>query len=161
VEHGDDPARIDHVWIDLDCGSVGIVRGSVNTFSRRSAATGYDPRVRVGIVRTEWTTLPDVGVFPSTGLDYAGIEAETNVFYETPPKHALERMLVDKADASARIEIWGELYARKKVGLHQIHSRRASCAVPDDFVGRDGALKFYYPQTQIAEMLLFKFCGQP
>ena len=163
VEHGDDPERIDHVWIDIDCGSVGIVRGSVNTFSRRSELAGFDPRVRVGISRSIWVTLPDVGVFPSPGLDYAAIESRTNVFYETPGKVAIEKMLVEKAESAVRIEIWGELYARKKMGLHQIHSRHASCAVPEDKVGSDGALKFFFEADpdRFAELLLFKFCGQP
>ena len=72
-------------------------------------------------------------------------------------------MLVEKAESAVRIEIWGELYARKKMGLHQIHSRRASCAVPEDKVGSDGALKFFFEADpdRFAELLLFKFCGQP
>jgi hypothetical protein len=149
------------VWIDLDCGRVGRVRGSVNTFSRRNDLAGFDPRIRVGILRSTWETLPDVGVFPSPGLDYAIIESEANVFYETPGKAALERMLVDRARMAVRVEIWGQLYARRKMGLHQIHSRRASCAVPEDLVGHDGALKFYFTRDRVAELVLFKFCGQP
>lgn len=137
------------------------MRNSVNTFSRRSELAGFDPRIRVGVVRREWDTLPDVGVFPAHGLNYAAIESETNVFYETPERRELEQILVEKAQASVRIQVWGELYARKKMGLHQIHSRRASCAVPEDLIGHDGALKFFYERDHVAEMLLFKFCGQP
>jgi hypothetical protein len=37
---------------------------------------------------------------------------------------------------------------------------RASSSVPRDYVGRDGAIRFYF-QTGHAELLLFKYCGQP
>lgn len=43
----------------------------------------------------------------------------------------------------------------------KIHSRRASCAVPGDLRGRDGALRFYFESGQATELFLFKFCGQP
>jgi hypothetical protein len=36
---------------------------------------------------------------------------------------------------------------------------RASCSVLRDFIGRDGAIRFYYPDMT-AELLLFKYCGQ-
>jgi hypothetical protein len=41
-----------------------------------------------------------------------------------------------------------------------VHSRRASCSVRTDYVGRDGAVRFYYRENAAAEMLLFKYCGQ-
>jgi hypothetical protein len=37
---------------------------------------------------------------------------------------------------------------------------RASCSVPRDLQGRDGAIRFYYADAR-AELLLFKYCGQP
>jgi hypothetical protein len=37
---------------------------------------------------------------------------------------------------------------------------RASCSVARDLIGRDGAIRFYFPEGT-AEMLLFKYCGQP
>ena len=63
--------------------------------------------------------------------------------------------------AAIRAEVWGELYATDHIGVHQVHSRRASCAVTTDLKSRDGALKLYYPQDNLAEAFLFKFCGQP
>ena len=64
------------------------------------------------------------------------------------------------ARAALRIEAWGELYRAQHLGLHQIHSRRASCAVKTDLIGRDGAIRFYLRDGK-AEMFLFKYCGQP
>ncbi len=58
------------------------------------------------------------------------------------------------------MEAWGEFYVRNHIGLHQVHSRRASCSVLKDYQGRDGAIRFYF-QDGTAEMLLFKYCGQP
>ena len=36
---------------------------------------------------------------------------------------------------------------------------RASCSVPRDLIGRDGAIRFYFDDGH-AELLLFKYCGQ-
>ena len=69
-------------------------------------------------------------------------------------------LLIARTRAAVRIEVWGELYRRGHLGLHQIHSRRASCAVSTDLIGHDGALRFYLPEGK-AEMFLFKYCGQP
>jgi len=33
-------------------------------------------------------------------------------------------------------------------------------SVPRDFLGRDGAIRFYFADAR-AELLLFKYCGQP
>ena len=46
-------------------------------------------------------------------------------------------------------------------GIHQLHSRRGSHAVPKDHLGRDGAVQFYFAESQRSELLLFKFAGQP
>jgi hypothetical protein len=59
------------------------------------------------------------------------------------------------------VEAWGDFYFRAHIGVHQIHSRRASNAVPRDLIGRDGAIQFYYREPRVREMLLFKFAGQP
>jgi hypothetical protein len=37
---------------------------------------------------------------------------------------------------------------------------RASCSVRRDYTGRDGAIRFYFDDGR-AELLLFKYCGQP
>lgn len=97
------------------------------------------------------------------GLDYQKIEAAspepvTFVSYTRPE---METLLVEKTSRAIFIEAWGELYLRNKPGIHQVHSRRASCSVPQDYVGRDGAIRYYFKDTGIAEMLLFKYCGQP
>ena len=73
----------------------------------------------------------------------------------------METLLTQKAGAAILMEVWGDIYVHNHAGVHQIHSRRASCAVDQDIVGRDGALKFYYREEQASEMLLLKFCGQP
>ena len=72
----------------------------------------------------------------------------------------LTELLVTKAKTAVRAEVWGELYAKDHLGIHQIHCRRASCAVTTDLKGRDGALKLYYADNT-SELFLFKFCGQP
>ena len=60
-----------------------------------------------------------------------------------------------------RAEVWGELHAKEFLGVRQIHSRRRSDAVEEDLRNRDGALKFYYPEENAAELFLFKYAGQP
>ncbi len=163
VEQGSDPTRIDHVWIEIDCGSAGLLLAAVNTWSRRNAMGGFDPRVRIGLLREPWKRLPAVGLFPSSGLNYAEIESRRNVFYETFEKRQLEQLLIEKANASVVVEMWGQYYARKRPGIHQIHSRRASRGVTEDLIGHDGALKFYFETKdgKTSETLLLKFCGQP
>ena len=119
------------------------------------------PRIRVGIIRSTYTEKPTTGLEECVGLDYATHEQKHNVFYETYEREALTEMLVTKMKVAVRAEIWGELYARDHLGIHQIHCRRASCAVALDVKNRDGTLKLYYPQDNLAEAFLFKFCGQP
>ncbi len=163
IEQGTDPTKIDHVWIEIDCGSAGVLIGAVNTWSRRNEMAGFDPRVRVGLLRESWEELPAVGLFPSSGLDYAEIESRRNVFYETFEKRQLEQILIEKTEASVAIEMWGQYYTRRRPGIHQIHSRRASRGVTEELVGQDGALKFYFEAAdgKASETLLLKFCGQP
>jgi hypothetical protein len=73
----------------------------------------------------------------------------------------LEQLLTEKITRAIFIEVWGELYVRTHVGIHQVHSMRASCSVPRDYIGRDGAIRFYFPENARTEVLLFKYCGQP
>lgn len=160
VEPVVDPAKRDHVWITLEVPPFGRLRLAVNTMSRLNRDAGFDGRVRVAIIRSTYTEKPDTGLEEFPGFDYAKVETKENAFYETLDHDAVVELLVTKAKLAIRAEVWGELYAQDHLGLHQIHSRRASCAVPRDLRNRDGALKLYYPAENLAELLLFKFCGQ-
>ena len=97
----------------------------------------------------------------SPGLDYHSIEAAEPVTYVEYERPALEILLAEKTGRAIFIEAWGELYVRNHLGVHQVHSRRASCSVLQDYRGRDGAIRFYYGADATSEMLLFKYCGQP
>jgi hypothetical protein len=154
------PANIDHFWITVRPGMGEPVRISLSTRSRQSAAAGFDARVSVGLVATTWTELPPPGLIKSPGLDYRVFEQASPVTYADYERPALERLLADKAKRAVFIEAWGELYIRTHIGIHQVHSMRASCSVSRDLIGRDGAIRFYFPDGT-AEMLLFKYCGQP
>ncbi|HZE13239.1 MAG TPA: hypothetical protein VE086_05740 [Chthoniobacterales bacterium] len=154
------PANIDHFWIMIGIGTGEPIRVALSTHSRQNAAAGFDARMRVGVIASTWNELPAAGLSKSSCLDYQSLEAAAPaiyVHYERPP---LELLLTDKAKRAVFIEVWGELYVRAHVGVHQIHSMRASCSVARDLVGRDGAIRFYF-RDQTAEMLLFKYCGQP
>ena len=154
------PANIDHFWITLGLGTGEPIRISLSTHSRQSAAAGFDPRIRLGIVAAPWTELPSPGLVKSSGLDYAAIEHATPVTYVEYARPALEVLLADKAQRATFIEAWGELYIRTHIGIHQVHGMRASCSVARDLTGRDGAIRFFFPD-RTAELLLFKYCGQP
>jgi hypothetical protein len=153
-------SNIDHFWITIRMGDLGPLRIALSTHSRQNAAAGFDARLRIGVVTTTWDGLPAAGMVESPGLDYARIEAETPVKFVEYDRPALEALLTDKSRAAVFIEAWGELYVRTHLGVHQVHSRRASCSVLTDLIGRDGAIRFYYRDGS-AEMLLFKYCGQP
>lgn len=155
------PTNIDHFWISLGIGGREPLRIALSTHSRQNAAAGFDPRVRVGIISSSWQTLPPPGVVGARGLDYQKIEAAEPVTYLEYARPALETLLEEKAGRAIFIEAWGELYLRNHLGIHQVHSRRASCSVLQDYVGRDGAIRFYFGGNATAEMLLFKYCGQP
>ena len=159
VEKADDPLRVDHVWITLEVPPFGRVRASINTLSRFNRDAGFDGRVRVGIVAGTWDEKPQNGLVEEAGQDYAMIEAALPVTYEFYDHDPLAELLMTKAKLAVRAEVWGELYAQEHLGVHQIHSRRASCAVTRDLKGRDGALKLYYTDNT-SELFLFKFCGQ-
>lgn len=162
VEQEEDERKIDHVWITVRAGEFGRVDISLSTASRQSRALGFDPRVRVGVVRDTWTELPLAGVRPvSTPFDYATLEREHAIDYIAHERSAVEQLLIDKARRAVFAEAWGEFYIRAHVGVHQIHSRRASNAVPRDVIGQDGAIRFYFREGHACEMLLFKYDGQP
>ena len=154
------PGNIDHFWITLRIGSGEPLRIALSTHSRQNARAGFDPRVRVAVVASAWSELPAAGLHPCARLDYHEIESSqlvTYLDYERPP---LEALLAGKTSRAIFIEVWGEFYVRNHIGLHQVHSRRASCSVLKDYEGRDGAIRFYF-RDGAAEMLLFKYCGQP
>lgn len=159
VETGRDPLKIDHVWITIRAGQVGRLRIAINTWSLKHAADGFDPRMRVAIFGELWTELAASGVFPTSGLNYADLERAHPVVYRETARPELEELLRVKTERALCIEVWGSFYVRDELGIHQVHSRRASCSVRTDHVGRDGAVRYYYP-GQTAEMILFKYCGQ-
>lgn len=160
VESSDRPEKVDHVWLDIRAGDFGHLRISLSTCSRQSRAAGFDSRVWIGTVRSTWEALPAAGLFPGKPLNYAVIESTHPIDYVPYERPMLEALLIEKAGRAVCAEAWGELYVRTHAGVHQIHSRRASFAVPVDQIGQDGALQFYY-QDSACEMLLFKFAGQP
>ncbi|MFA7234779.1 MAG: hypothetical protein WC076_11790 [Terrimicrobiaceae bacterium] len=160
VEERANPDEIDHVWIRIHAGDAVFV--SVNTSSRKNRLAGFDPRVRVGLSRGTWATLPPHGAEICPANDYAEIESRSNVFFEHYERKPLEDLLMDRCAKACLLEVVGAPYHQRGVqGVHQIHSRRASCAVPGDIRGGDGSLKFYFLSGQATELFLFKFCGQP
>lgn len=161
VEESADPLKLDHVWLTLEVPPFGRLRAAINTLSRINRDAGFDARVRVGIVSSTYTEKPATGLEECAGQDYAHIEATQKIVYKPYKREALTELLVAKLKAAIRVEVWGDLYARDHLGIHQIHCRRASCAVSTDYKNRDGALKLYYPTDNLAELFLFKFCGQP
>ena len=154
------PANIDHFWITVNAGIGNPVRIAVSTRSRQNAAAGFDPRMRIGIVASTFGELPSSGLVRSDGLDYHALEAASPIAYFEYERPALEVLLTERTGRAVFIEAWGELYIRTHLGIHQVHSMHASCSVPRDLIGRDGAIRFYFPDDT-AEMLLFKYCGQP
>jgi hypothetical protein len=163
IEPSFDPVNIDHVWLTLDAGIGSPIEIAINTLSRRNRDAGFDSRVRVGWLREQWTELPLHGVQALERFSYEDFEARANIGYETLDRAAVERLLLDAAGRCVRLEVVGTPYHRRPiVGIHQIHSRRASCAVPEDLSDRDGAIRFYFdaPERE-AHWLFFKFCGQP
>ncbi len=162
MEEHPNPEYIDHVWITMEAGGPERMTVAVNTLSRRNRLAGFDPRLRVGILRGTWQHLPGRGVSRCKGFDYAEIESQANVFFEHYESVALEELLLDTTSRAMLLEVWGAPYhQRRRHGIHQIHSRRASCAVSEDIRNLDGALQFYFPVEQTTALFLFKFCGQP
>jgi hypothetical protein len=159
IERDVDETRIDHVWLDIEAGDEGFFRIALNTWSRSSFASGFDPRIRVAIVASTWNNLPPPGVFRSDGLDYSTIETKNGGRFQPYERTTLEQLLIEKFERAIFVQAWGELYERGHRGLHQVHSRRASAVVHTDYIGRDGAVCLYYENPE-RETLLFKFFGQ-
>jgi hypothetical protein len=157
------PDNIDHFWITISIGHHESLRIALSTRSRQNAVAGFDPRLRVGVITSNWQELPPAGVTTSPGLNYADIEAKADspVTFVEHERPALEKLLEEKCTRAIFIEAWGEFYFRKERGIHQVHSRRASCSVPKDEIGKDGAIRFFFGHDATAELLLFKYCGQP
>lgn len=154
------PANIDHFWITIGIGTGEPIRIAVSTHSRQNAAAGFDSRMRVGIVASTWQELPLAGLVKSACLDYHALETASPVAYIEYERPALEALLTEKTTRAIFIEAWGELYVRTHIGIHQVHSMRASCSVPRDYIGRDGAIRFYFAENARTELMLFKYCGQ-
>jgi len=157
IETSPDPLRIDHVWFYVDAGQPVLL--AVNTLSKLNRDAGFEARVNLGIIEERYETLPISGIELASGLDYRALDQTLKPAYHWMEREEMEMLLLEKGRASCLIECWGEVFIRKQFGLHQIHSRRASCAVEQDFIGRDGAIRFYY-SDQRSELLLLKFCGQ-
>lgn len=160
IEHERDPERIDHAWISVHAGRFGVLRITLNTSSLHNRDLGFDPRVYVGILDSNWTQLPIADVATSEPVDYARISASQPVRFRQYDRRPLEELIAAKVEHALSVEGWGELYVRGHSGIHQVHSRRGSYAFKTDHVGRDGAVRFYFLEGH-AEMLLFKFYGQP
>ena len=161
VETSRHPSKIDHVWIDVRAGAAGLIRVTLNTCSLNNRDAGFDSRVRLGSVVSPWSELPAAGMWPAEPLDYAVIEAANAIIYLEYDQPTLEALLLEKAHRAVGLEGWGEFYLQELPGLHQLHSRRGSSGMPKDFVGRDGAVQFYFAEPKQRELLLFKFSGQP
>ncbi|MGV3530923.1 MAG: hypothetical protein ACO1QR_01030 [Chthoniobacteraceae bacterium] len=157
----EDPEKLDHVWLTLEVPSLGRLRASINTTSRVSKVSGVDPRIRVGIVTGTWDEKPPTGLVECDGMNYAAVESIFDIKYEPMEREPLTEWLLTKLRAAIRVEIWGDLYARDHLGVHQIHSRRASAAMAVDVIGRDGAFKMYFADGNRTELVLMKFAGQP
>jgi len=155
------PANIDHFWITIGIGIGKPIRIALSTHSRQNDDAGFDPRMRLGISASTWQQLPVVGLVKSAGLDYHALEAASPITFTEYERPALETLLTEKTSRAIFIEAWGELYVRAHLGIHQVHSMRASCSVLRDLTGRDGAIRFYFAEKNQAELLLFKYCGQP
>jgi hypothetical protein len=141
-------------------GRFGVLRITLNTSSLRNRDLGFDSRISVGILESSWSQLPVADVVTSEPFDYATIAAPDTVRFQQYERTALESRIAQEVDRALFVEGWGELYVRGHSGIHQVHSRRASHAFKTDYLGRDGAVRFYFKEGR-AEMLLFKFYGQP
>ncbi|PTX93584.1 hypothetical protein DB345_18475 [Spartobacteria bacterium LR76] len=161
VEDHPDPERIDHVWISIDTEDFGRIQISVNTDSRNSLLAGFDRRVRVGTLRRTWAELPPRIVQPYRGFDYEEIPDIESVIFEPMTRVQVESLLKRACYRASMLEVWGTPYERPRIGIHQIHSRRASRAVPIDLRGRDGAMQFYFRDDHSTLLMLLKFDGQP
>src|SRR6202012_3945712 len=96
VQESEDPLKIDHVYLNVEVPPFGRLRVAINTISRLSRDAGFDPRVRVGIIRSTYTEKPSPSLEECAGLDYAKQEEKHGVTYEAYEQAALQEMLVTK-----------------------------------------------------------------
>lgn len=160
LEPAASPEKIDHVWVNLALDKPGPMRAVINTVSLRNQAAGFDDRVWLATVSSAFDVPPAPGIFAAEGLDYDEISEKHRLEFVAMNRAALELLFCEKLRLADLIEVWGELYERAGPGVHQIHSRRSSCAVAEDQRGRDGAFQCYDLKTRTAELFLLKFCGQ-
>src|SRR3954470_10585020 len=144
VEHEADVAKNDHVWITIEIDKSAVLQIALSTMSRQSRAAGFDSRIRLAIQTAGWTELPPPGIQPAGGLDYARLEADQPTNFVEFEREELEELLVAKSSRAVWVQAWGDFYLRSHIGVHQVHSRRASLAVPRDLIGQDGAVRFYF-----------------
>lgn len=159
-EHPHSHSPADHLWISLNSGVVQRITISLNIFSLRNHDAGFDPRVRIGILPGRWDSLPERGILECHRFSYEELPEIDSVEFLPLERVELEELILDKVQRASFLEAWGVPYHRELPGIHQIHSRRPSCAVAESLVGEDGALRLYFHQEQRTETLLFKFCGQ-
>ncbi len=159
IEPERNPSKVDHVWMTMECPPTGRLIISINTLSRFNRDAGFDARIRLSVISSRYEERPEPVLERHEPLDYTVLESLHPVDYFAVDHDPLEELLIKKCNEAVRAEVWGELYIREHLGIHQIHSRRASCAVEHDIIGRDGGLRLYY-RDGTAELLLFKFCGQ-
>jgi hypothetical protein len=150
----------DHFFVTVDAGLPKPVTLSLNTLSYRNRAAGHDARVRLGVVLLTREHLPERGLYPLDFFDYGSIELLAPAGYAARDRREMEEFFAARCRDCRLIEAWGVPYQRAHPGLHQIHSRRASCAVPEDLRGLDGAVRFYFDGERRSELALLKFCGQ-
>jgi hypothetical protein len=160
VEDSDRDENNDHVFVTVEAGLSAPLIFSLNTLSFRSRVAGYDPRVRLGTRPGRWPHLPPRGLYPLEFFDYETVELLDSVEFNVLGREAMEEYFALHCANCRLIEAWGAPYHRAQPGLHQIHSRRASSAVPEDLRGRDGAVRFYFDEDQRSELALLKFSGQ-
>lgn len=160
IENASREENVDHFYITVDAGLQTPVTLSLNTLSFRSRISGYDPRIRLGTMGGHWSRLPTRGLYPLEFFDYDTADLIGHVAYRIRERAEMEDFFALRCGNCRRIEAWGSPYSRAAPGLHQIHSRRASAAVPRDLRGHDGAVRFYFDEGQHTDLVLLKFCGQ-
>ncbi len=158
LEPNQNPDRVDHLFVAVRAGPIGLVEIALNTFSIRNLRRGFDPRIRLAVVSSPWSVLPPPGIFTSPGFDYDVIESTNAVTYREYERAELEDLFIEKIKRAIFVEGWGDLYLRAQPGIHQVHSRRKNTIVPVEALQRDGAIKFYFAGT--SELLLMKYFGQ-
>jgi hypothetical protein len=144
--------------VTLNVNTPAPIRVILNTLSTRNARAGFDGALRVATILEREQSRPPPGVYFGPLLDYERLYP--NAAYRRCDQVEMENLLLGMIQQGLFAEAWGCLFGKNKTGLHQVHCRRASCAVPTDLHGSDGALRIYHDDENASELLLFKFCGQ-